>query len=85
MQPVGGAAAVVQVVGINKGTYTHIYQLAVSLLVIDFTYLDGRDGELVIKEMAAVDSHINRVSSYVFKRPYCWEELPMFNARMTRY
>jgi len=39
-----------------------------SLLVIDFTYLEGNYGELVVKELAAVDSHSNRVSSYVFKR-----------------
>jgi hypothetical protein len=53
-----------------------------SLSVIDFTYLEGRDGDTVVKELAAVDSHSNRVSSYVFKRPYGWEEIPMFNARM---
>jgi hypothetical protein len=56
-----------------------------SLLVIDFTYLDGRDGESVVKELAIVDSHNNRVSAYVFKRPYPWEELPMFTARMNQY
>lgn len=55
-----------------------------SLLVIDFTFLEGRDGELVVKELAAVDSHSNRVSSYVFKRPYIWEEVPAFNARMNQ-
>ena len=53
-----------------------------SLLVIDFTYLEGRDGELLVKELAAVDSHRNRVSSYIFKKPYGWEEVPMFNARI---
>jgi hypothetical protein len=53
-----------------------------SLLVIDFTYLEGRDGEILVKELAAVDSHIRRVSSYIFKRPYGWDELPQFNARM---
>ena len=54
MRPVG-EAAVVQVTGINKGTYIHIYQSAMSLLVIDFTYLDGRDGNIVVKEFATVD------------------------------
>jgi len=39
-----------------------------SLLVIDFTYLDRKDGELVVKELAAVDSHSNRISLYVSKR-----------------
>ena len=49
--------------------------------MIDFTYLEGKDGELVVKELAAVDSHSNRVSSYVFKKPYSWEELSLFNVR----
>jgi len=43
-----------------------------SLLVIDFTYLEGKDGELMVKELPAVDSYSSRVSSYVFKRPYSW-------------
>jgi hypothetical protein len=51
-----------------------------SLLVIDFTILEGRDNEIVVKELAAADSHSNRVSSYVFKRRYGWKEVPMFNA-----
>jgi hypothetical protein len=38
-----------------KGTFTHIYQSAMSLS--DFNYLDGRDGELVVKELAAIVSH----------------------------
>ena len=58
-----------QVSGINKGTYTHNYESTMFFLVTDFTYLEGNDGEFVIKEQAAVDSHSNRVSSYVFKRP----------------
>ena len=73
-----------QVADVNKGTYTEGYQSAMSLLVIDFTFLEGRDGELVVKELAAVDSHINRVSSYVFKRPYSWEEVPSFNAHINQ-
>ena len=52
-----------------------------SLLVIDFTYLEGKNGELVVKVLAAVDSFSNRVSSYVFKRPYSWEELSLFNVK----
>jgi hypothetical protein len=51
-----------------------------SLLVFHFTFLEGRDGDIVVKELAAVDSHNNRVSSYVFKRPYGWQ----FNARMNQ-
>ena len=53
-----------------------------SLLVIDFTYLDGRDGDIVVKELAAVDYHRNRVSSYIFKKPYGWEAVSMFSAQM---
>jgi hypothetical protein len=37
------------------------------LLVIDFNYLKGRDGEMVVKELAAVDSTCNRVSAYVLR------------------
>jgi hypothetical protein len=55
-----------------------------SLTVIDFTFLEGRDNEIVVKKMAVADSHINRVSSYVFKKPYGWEEVPMFNTRMNQ-
>jgi len=36
------------------------------LFVIDFTYLDGRDGDTVVKVLAAVDFQSNRVASYVF-------------------
>ena len=36
----------------------------------------------MVKELAAVDTHSNRVSSYVFKSPYSWEELSLFNVRM---
>ena len=55
-----------------------------SLLVIEFTFLEGRDCELVVTEFAAVDSHIYRVSSYVFKRPYSWEEVHLLTARMNQ-
>jgi len=55
-----------------------------SLIVIVFTFLEGRDGEIVVKELAVVDSSKNSVSSYVFKRPYGLEEFPPFNARMNQ-
>ena len=32
--------------------------------------------------LATVDSHNDRVSSYVFKRPYSWEVLSLFNVRL---
>lgn len=73
-----------QIADINKGTYIQIYQSTMSLIVIDFTFLEGRDNEIVVKELAVADSHTNRVSSYVFKRPYGWEEVSMFNARMNQ-
>ena len=73
-----------QVADINEGKLSHDYQSAMSLLLIDFTFLEGRDGELVVKELAVVDSHSNRVSSYVFKRPYSWDEVPELNARMNQ-
>jgi hypothetical protein len=75
LQPVAAAAApVVQVSSINKGTYTHNCQSTMSILVIDFTYLERKGGELAVKDLATVDSHSNRVFSYVFKNPYSWED-----------
>ena len=53
-----------------------------SLLVIDFSYVQRRDGDIVVKELAAVDCHSNRVTSSVIKIPYAWEEVPMFDARV---
>jgi hypothetical protein len=47
-----------------------------AFLVIDFTYLEVGDVDVVVKELAAPDSMNNRVS-YAFKRPYLWEEVPM--------
>ena len=50
LRPVVAAAAVVQIAYINEGKFSHNYQSAMSLLVIDFTFLEGRDGELVVKD-----------------------------------
>jgi hypothetical protein len=83
LRPVG-AAEVVHIADISKGKFTQDYQSAISLLVIDFTFLERWDGELVVKELEVVDSHSNRVSSYVFKRPCSWEEVPAFKARMNQ-
>ena len=79
LQPVG-ATAVEQSADINKVTYTQDYQSAMSPLVIEFTILEGRDGEILVKDLAVVDSHSNRVSSYVFKWPYSCNEVTLFNA-----
>jgi len=76
-----GATEVVQVTNINKVRTHTFYQSTMSLLVIDFTYLQRLDGDTVVKELADVDFQSNRVSSYAFKRPY-GKEVPMFNARM---
>jgi hypothetical protein len=44
-----------------------MYQSATVLLVTDFTYLEGRDGELV-KELAAADSQKQQgIFIYLFK------------------
>jgi len=53
----------VQIADINKGTYIQTYQSTMSLIVNDFTFLKGRDNEIVVKELAVVDSHVNSVSS----------------------
>jgi hypothetical protein len=37
--------------------------------VIDFNYLLGWDGEIVVKELAFLDRQDNRVSTYMFKSP----------------
>jgi hypothetical protein len=39
------------------------------LLGIDFNYLDGRDGEIVVKELAVIDSHSKQVSFSMCQRP----------------
>jgi hypothetical protein len=44
--------------------------------------LEGRDCDLVVKELAAADSHCNKISWYVFKKPYSWEDVPVFNAQI---
>jgi hypothetical protein len=84
LRPVGGAAAVVQVTNIYKDTNIQTYQSTMSLIVIDFTFLEGRDNEIVVKELAVADFHINRISSYVYKKPYGWKNVPMFNSRMNQ-
>jgi hypothetical protein len=53
-----------------------------SLLVIDFTFLDGRDDDIVVKELAAVDFQRNRFLSYIFKKTYGWEAVSMFTAQL---
>jgi hypothetical protein len=49
--------------------YTHSYQFAMALIVIDFTCQEGRGGGLVVKELAVADSQRDRISSYVLKKP----------------
>ena len=71
-----------QTTNISKVHTLIFYQLTMSLLVIDFTYLEGRDSNIVANELATVDFHSNSVASYLFKRPYGWKEIPIFNARV---
>jgi len=51
-----------QTTNINNVRVLMFYQSTMSLLLIDFTYLEGRDGDNVVKELAAVDCHSDRVS-----------------------
>jgi len=67
LRPVGVAAAVVQAADINKVKFTHDYQSAMFLLVIHFTFLEGRVGGLVVKDLEVLGSHSNRVSAYVLR------------------
>ena len=50
-----------QVSGINKGITLLIISLQCLSLVIDFTYLEGKDCELLVEELTAVDSGGNSV------------------------
>jgi len=63
--------------------YTHISINNVALSDW-FHIIGGRHGDILVKVLAAVDYHCNRVPSYVFKRPCGWEEVPMFNARINQ-
>ena len=47
LRPVG-REAVVQVADINKATYIQTYKSTMSIIVIDFTYLEGRDNGIVV-------------------------------------
>ena len=53
-----------------------------ALPVIDVTCLEGRDGELVVKDLAVAGFQSSRASAYAFKKLHSWEEVPGFNARM---
>ena len=74
LRPSGAADAVVQVADINNCKFTHDNLSAMSLLVIDITFLEVRNCELV------VNSHINKALSYVFMRPYNWDKIQALNA-----
>jgi hypothetical protein len=53
-----------------------------SVLLIDFKYLYGRDGDPVVKELTVADPRVDRVSSYKWKCPYALKELPKFIRRL---
>ena len=71
-----------QVSGTTKVTYTHKYESTMFLLMIDFTYLEEKYGELVVKYFSVFNSCSSRASSCGFKRPYRWENLSFFNVKM---
>jgi hypothetical protein len=76
LRPVGGAA-VVQGANIKLRTFKLI-SLEMPLIVIDLTFLEGRNNEIVVKELAVADSHSKSVSSYVFN-PLNAELKPIFD------
>jgi len=53
-----------------------------ALPVIDVTCLEGRDGELVVKDLAVAGFQSSRASAYAFKKLHSWEEVPGYNARI---
>jgi hypothetical protein len=67
LRPFGAAAAVLQIPDINKGMFSHRYQTAMSLLMMDITFLEGQDGEVVVMELAAVTPRVT-VSSHMYLR-----------------
>jgi hypothetical protein len=71
-----GGAAVVQVANINKGTNIQTHQSAMSLIVIDFSFLDGRIMKSWFKSWQLPTLTVIG-SRHVFKRPYGWEKVPV--------
>ena len=56
------------------------YLSTMSFLVIDFTYLERRVGDIVVKGLAAVDTQRTR-SLPVFNISYGSEKVAIFNTR----
>jgi hypothetical protein len=52
-----------------------------SFIAIEFIFLEERDNDLEDKEPAVAESCSHKVT-YIFKRPYIWEQVPMFNAKI---
>src|SRR5688572_29029286 len=44
--------------------------------IIDIECLRGRNGDLIIKEMAIVNPYTRQVQSFLFRAPYSWKCLP---------
>ena len=65
LRPVG-RGAVVQVADINESTYIQTYHSTMSLLMIDLTFLEEQDNEIVVKDLAVADSHSKTISLNVF-------------------
>src|SRR5437868_8799489 len=45
-------------------------------VIVDVECFYGKDGELVIKELAIVNPVTNQTQSYIFNSPYEWETIP---------
>jgi len=56
----------VQVADINESTYIQTYHSTMSLLMIDLTFLEEQDNEIVVKDLAVADSHSKTISLNVF-------------------
>jgi hypothetical protein len=73
LRPIGAAATVLQGPDINKGTYIQNFQSTMSLIVIDFIFLEGRIMKLWLKSLQ-LPTLVVIGSHHVFKIPYFWEE-----------
>jgi len=68
-RPVGAAAAAdVQIADIRKVMFIHDYQHLCPSYLLNSQFFGGRDYEIVVKNLAAVYSPSNKISTYVFRR-----------------
>jgi hypothetical protein len=55
-----------------------------SVLLVDFKFLHGRDGELVVKKLTVANPRVNLVTTYGFKPPYALKELSKFITNLNK-